>query len=182
MLKSIWNAYLSWRGWDTHVRFPHEEIRQFILIVAPHTTNWDFIVGIGYRSILGLSNVRFLGKKELFRPPLGAWFRWLGGIPVDRKKNHDMVKEVAGFFRQYDDFRLALSPEGSRSKVDRLRTGFYFIAKEAKVSIIMAGLDWKNKTVKFSAPLFPTDQEKDFKTILDFFRGVEGKYPENGLG
>ena len=180
-MRSFWRLYLRLMGWNVALEFPYHSLKKYILIVAPHTSNWDFIIGLGYRSLLGLTRTRFLGKKELFKPPFGVLFRTLGGIPVDRKNKHHLVDEVAGLFRQHDEFSIAISPEGTRSRVDKLRTGFYFIARQAHVPIVMVGFDWKNKTVLFGAPFVPEDQAKDFAASLGFYRTIEGRYPEKGL-
>lgn len=153
------------------------------MIVAPHTSGWDFIIGVLYRSALQLTHARYLGKMELFRPPFGFIFKWLGGTPVNRSSSQNMVDEVVKIFNQHDRFALALSPEGTRKRVERLRTGFYNIAKNAGVPIVMVGLDFKNKRVIFSKPFMPSDnQQHDFDHILKFFGPIKGKYPDNGLG
>jgi 1-acyl-sn-glycerol-3-phosphate acyltransferase len=170
-------------GWRTDVVFPHHHIKKYIVIVAPHTSSWDFFVGLAYRSILYMTHTHYLGKKELFKPPLGFIFRWLGGIPVDRTNHHNLVDEVVKIFEQHKIFSLAIAPEGTRKRVEKLKTGFYFMARKANVPIIMVGLDFKNKTVVISNALYPTnDQEHDFKLIHNFYRPIEGKNPENSLG
>ncbi|MFZ6009702.1 MAG: 1-acyl-sn-glycerol-3-phosphate acyltransferase [Bacteroidota bacterium] len=180
-MKYFWKLFLASKGWNTEVQYPYHHLKKCVIIVAPHTSNWDFIIGLGYRSLVGLGAARFLGKKELFRPPLGFIFRWIGGTPVDRKSSHDLVDQVATIFKNRDRFVLALAPEGTRSRVEKLRTGFYFIARAANVPIVMVGLDWRYKTLRFSEPLYPTNQEKDFATIHNFFRPIEGKHPGQGL-
>jgi 1-acyl-sn-glycerol-3-phosphate acyltransferase len=168
----------GWRAADT---FPYH-LKKYVLIVAPHTSGWDFIVGVLFRYALKLEKAKYLGKQELFKPPFGFIFRWLGGYPVDRTHSHNIVDEVVKIFNAHDEFGLALSPEGTRKRVDKLRTGFYNIAKGAQVPIVMVGFDFSKKEVSFSEPLYTTDnQEEDFKKILDFFRPVKGKHPENGL-
>jgi 1-acyl-sn-glycerol-3-phosphate acyltransferase len=157
--------------------------KKCVLIVAPHTSGWDFIIGVLYRSVLRLENARYLGKKELFKPPFGFIFRWLGGTPVDRSSSQNMVAGVSKLFQEKQEFMIALSPEGTRQRVDRLRTGFYNIAKQAHVPIVMIGLDFKNRQVIFSPSFFPSEnQEADFHHILEFFGPIQGKIPEKGLG
>ena len=181
-MRYVWKACLELIGWKTDLVFPYHHIAKYIILVGPHTSNWDFIIGLAYRNILGMTQTRFLGKKELFKPPFGSIFRWLGGTPVDRQSNHNMVEEVARLFKDHDRFSLALSPEGTREKVEKLRTGFYFIAKEAGVPLIMAGLDYRNKQMIFSPPFYPTgSQALDIEYVIGFFRGIEGKIPSNGL-
>jgi 1-acyl-sn-glycerol-3-phosphate acyltransferase len=179
-MRLLWRLYLKLLGWNVSLSNPYPHLKKFVIIVGPHTSNWDFVVLLAYRSILRLKS-GFLGKKELFKPPFGFIFHGLGGIPVDRKQSHNLVDDVAKIIEQRETFIIALSPEGTRKKVEKLRTGFYFIASKARIPIVMVGLDYKNKTIHFSEPLMPSDQVRDFNTIFDFYRTIEGKYPEQGL-
>lgn len=176
----LWKLYLQAIGWKTDYVFPYYHLKKYIFIVGPHTSNWDFVILLAYRNMLKLPS-GFLGKKELFKPPFGFIFKGLGGIPVDRKKSSNMVDEVAQIARERDEFILALSPEGTRKKVEKLKTGFYFIASKANIPIVMVGLDYRNKQALFSEPLYPTEFNKDFETIHSFYRKIEGKFPENGM-
>jgi 1-acyl-sn-glycerol-3-phosphate acyltransferase len=181
-MTSIWKFFLSIIGWKTDLVFPYHHLKKYIVLVGPHTSNWDFIIGVAYRHILGMDTARFLGKKELFRPPFGFIFHWLGGTPVDRSGSHNVVDEVAELFAKHERFALALSPEGTRKRVERLRTGFYFIARKANVPIILVGLDYQRKQCIFSEPLYTTpSQEDDFARVLSFYRTIKGKVPENGM-
>ena len=179
-MKLFWKLYLKTIGWDTSISFPYHHLKKFIFIVGPHTSNMDFLILLAYRNYLGLRS-GFLGKKELFKPPFGFLFYGLGGIPVDRSKSTNMVDEVVRIAESRSEFIIALSPEGTRKKVDKLKTGFYFIASKAQIPIVMVGLDYKARQILFSAPLMPSDQSKDFETIYSFYRTIEGKIPENGL-
>jgi 1-acyl-sn-glycerol-3-phosphate acyltransferase len=180
-MKLLWKAFLKSKGWNTSQRFPYHHLKKYIVILGPHTSNWDFIIGVSYRNSLDLNYVRFLGKSQLFKPPFGWIFKMLGGIPVDRTANHNLVDAVANLFDQHESFAIAIAPEGTRKKVDKLKTGFYFIAAKAGVPIIMVGLDYKYRTVRFSEPLYPSNQVEDFETIYGFYRTIEGKVPELGL-
>lgn len=181
MLRPIYLLIFKLLGWKTTGRMP--DIPKFIVAVAPHTSNWDFPVGLAARSILRIRNAQFLGKSQLFKPPFGWFFRWLGGHPVDRSTSHDMVDQVVKIFEAHDKFILALAPEGTRKKVEKLRTGFYYIAKGAKVPIVPVGFDFAKKEVIIREPLFTTDNmEKDMETLLQFYRSVKGRNPELGLG
>ncbi len=180
-MAGLWKAYLWLIGWNTSVTFPYHHLPKFIAIVGPHTSNWDFVIGVAYRSMLGLGYVKFLGKKELFRPPFGWIFRMLGGIPVDRQQHTNLVDEAAAIFNSRESFALALSPEGTRKKVDRLRTGFYYIARKAGVPIIAVGLDYANKTLIFGDAFMPEDPVKDFERIIDFYDPIKGRHPERGI-
>lgn len=181
MMRALCTGILRFMGWKPVGVFPYH-LKKYVVIVAPHTSGWDFIIGVLFRKSLRLEKARYLGKAELFKPPFGFIFRWLGGYPVDRSSRHNMVDEVVKIFNQHEEFGIALSPEGTRQRVDRLRTGFYNIAKKANIPIIMVGLDFRNKRVILSEPLYTTDSmEEDFEKILAFFRPIEGKYPEKGL-
>ncbi len=165
-------------GWKITGFTDFKSVKKAVLIAAPHTHWVDFPMGVLLRSVLGIKS-NFVGKKSLFKWPYGWIFKSLGGAPVERKKNEKQVDAIAKLFDQYDEFRLAMSPEGTRQKVDQWRTGFYYIAKKANVPIIMFTLDFKNKTNHFSEPFYPTeDFESDFKYIKSFFKGVVGKVPE----
>lgn len=123
--------------------------------------------------------INFVGKKSLFKPPLGWLMRWLGGYPIDRSQRQNRVEFLASVFRSEEEFALAIAPEGTRQKVDKLRTGFYHIARLAEVPIILTRFDFGRKVVTFSEPFFPTgDQEADFEYIHQYFRGVKGCNPE----
>ncbi|HMQ49785.1 MAG TPA: lysophospholipid acyltransferase family protein [Saprospiraceae bacterium] len=154
---------------------------KYVLVAAPHTSNWDFVLGILTRSILKMGT-NFVGKKSLFIPPFGWYFRWLGGYPVDRSKNSNFVDAVVEIFKKEKKFSIAIAPEGTRKKVGKLKTGFYYIAKGAGVAIVLVRLDYGNKQVAFAPPFLPTaDMELDMARVMQFFKGVQGKKPENGL-
>ncbi|HET9055461.1 MAG TPA: 1-acyl-sn-glycerol-3-phosphate acyltransferase [Chitinophagaceae bacterium] len=177
----FWTLFLKVLGWNTKPGFP-SGVAKCVIIVAPHTSWLDFIIGLAYRSILKLHNAKFLGKKELFKRPFGFLFRWLGGVPVDRFSKHNVVDQVVDIFNRNEKLMIALAPEGTRKKVDKLRTGFYYIAKKAHVPIIMTGFDFKKKTLVFAEPFYVSDDEtNDFKRIVNFFAPIQGKHPELGL-
>lgn len=157
------------------------QYKKYVIAVAPHTSGWDFVIGIMARSALHLQKARFLGKSQLFKPPFGWFFRMLGGTPVDRASSHDVVDQVVSIFNSHDEFILALAPEGTRKKVKKLRTGFYYIAKGAGIPIVPAGFDFEKKQVIVGQPLIPSfDFEGDMATLLTFYRSIKGKIPELG--
>jgi 1-acyl-sn-glycerol-3-phosphate acyltransferase len=166
-------------GWKIAGRLP--DLKKYICAVAPHTSNWDFIVGVAARSILRVHQAKFLGKSQLFKPPYGWIFRGIGGIPVYRNKNNDMVEQVATLIRQSNEFILAIAPEGTRKKVTKLKTGFWYIAKAAGIPIVPVGLDFKKKEVVIGPPLYPADIDKDMNVLTEFYHGIHGKNPELGL-
>lgn len=180
-MRLLWKIYLWVTGWKVEHHFPYH-LKKCVVIVAPHTSAWDFVIGLAVRSVLQLHHIKYLGKAELFEGRFGFFFRWMGGYPVDRSGKHNMVDQVVALFQQHETFVLALSPEGTRKKVDRLRTGFYHIAKKAEVPIVMTALDFGNKRVFFSEPFFTSeDEQADFTKIVNFYAPVEGKKPGQGL-
>lgn len=166
--------------WKLVGEFP-TDIKKFIIIGAPHTSYLDFLLGVLVRSITD-EKINFIGKASLFKPPFGFIFKALGGTPVDRTKSNNLVDAIVQVFDDNDEFRLALSPEGTRKKVDKWKTGFYFIAKGANVPIVLFTFDFGKKQVKLSKPFYPTDnQEKDFEYFYEFYKNVKGKYPDKGF-
>lgn len=164
-------------GWKTIGSFP-KELNKYVIIAAPHTHWVDFPLGIAIKWAEGLP-ANYIGKASLFKPPFGFVFRWLGGAPVDRTKNNNLVDAIVAVFNGREKFILAMSPEGTRKKVGTWKTGFYYIAKGANVPVVMATLDFKNKQVKISEPYHLTDnKEKDFSYMRSYFEGVVGKVPE----
>jgi len=164
-------------GWKLVGEYP-SELKKYVIIGAPHTSYWDFVLGLVVRSITQ-EKINFIGKASLFKPPFGFIFRKWGGTPVDRSKSNNLVEAIVQVFDSKDEFRLALSPEGTRKKVEQWKTGFYYIVKGAKVPIVMFTFDFGKKQVALSNPFYPTDSiESDFKFIKDFYKGVKGKHPE----
>jgi len=154
-------------------------LKKSVIAVVSHTSWHDFYIGLFIRSIIK-QQINFIGKKELFVFPFGYFFRWLGGVPIDRSGNNNKVDIIAAEFDKHDTFRLAMSPEGTRKKVEKLRTGFYFIAKKAHVPIIPVAFDFKTKTVTIHPPLYLTDNiENDIKKFESHFAGVVGKVPDS---
>ena len=164
-------------GWRVENGFP-DAPKKYIIIAAPHTSWIDFPIAILARMSQG-KMVHFIGKGSLFKWPFGYFFKALGGTPVDRDKSTNMVEGVINIFNSKEEFRLGLSPEGTRKKVDKWKTGFYYIAKGANVPIVMATLDFENKKIKISEPYYVTeDIHKDFKVFDNFYKDVKGKNPE----
>ena len=167
-------------GWKITGSFD-ESIKKCVVIVVPHTSWHDFYLGIFVRGVLGFQ-INFVGKKELFQFPFGFYFRWMGGAPIDRVGNLNKVEAIAQIFENREEFRLAISPEGTRKKITQLRTGFYYIALKANVPIIPVAFDFGNKTVNIGKPFFPTaNYENDLEILLKHFKGVSGKIPEKGF-
>ncbi len=172
--------YFNVLGWKIvgNTNFSENIIKKAVIIAVPHTSWHDFYIGILVRKVTGIKT-NFVGKKELFKWPFGFYFRAVGGAPLDRTSGQNKVQAIAKLFEEKEEFRLALAPEGTRKKVEHWKTGFYYIAKEANVPIIMFTLDFKNKQNKVSEPFYPTDDvEADFKFMRSFYKGVIGKKPE----
>jgi 1-acyl-sn-glycerol-3-phosphate acyltransferase len=177
MLRLLYRLIFKLIGWKTEGAFP-TDIKKFIVAVAPHTSNWDFVIGILARSVLNLQKAKFLGKDTLFKPPFGWLFKAMGGYPVNRSKKNDMVEQVVAIFNKHDEFYLGLAPEGTRKKVEKLRTGFYYIAKKSNVPIVPVGFDFSKKTVVVGAPFYTTDSfEDDMNVLLSFYKKIVGRNP-----
>ena len=151
------------------------DLKKYVVIAAPHSSWVDFPIAMLYRVATGVM-VHYVGKDSLFKGPFGFVFRKLGGFPVDRSSRNNTVDFIVEKFNASDVFKLGLSPEGTRKKVDKWRTGFYYIAKGAEVPIVMATLDFGNKYIKVSEPFYPTNNKhKDFDYMREFFKDVKGK-------
>ena len=162
-------------GWRVDGGLP--DLPKFILIGAPHTSNWDFVLFLGVIFSLR-ANVRFMGKAEIFRSPIGFFFRYCGGVPVDRSKSTGLVDQMVQACRESDHFILTIAPEGTRHQVQEWKRGFYHIAKGAGIPIVMAIVDGKQKTVRVGQVFHPTeDMEADIKVIQGFFAGIVGINP-----
>lgn len=163
-------------GWSEQVSIPHRD--KCIICVAPHTSNWDFIIGqLYYRSLDRTAG--FLMKKEWFFWPLGILFRKMGGIPVYRSKKTSMTDTLAERIKEMERFELAVTPEGTRSKVTTWKRGFYFIALKAGIPIQLYDLDYKNKVIRCTKELMPTgDVEADMREIMEYYKNSNAKYPE----
>lgn len=159
--------------WDVDGEIPN--IPKLVIIAAPHTSNWDFVVGVAAKLALGLK-VMWLGKDTLFRGPLGYVMRQLGGRPVDRSASHDVVKDVVGEFQRHERLVLALAPEGTRKRVERWRTGFYHIAHAASVPIVPVALNFGERAIQIGAPFVTTgDVDADIRALQQRFAGVRGR-------
>jgi len=173
---SIARYILRLTGWRTAVISPHPS--RCVMIGAPHTSNWDFFVVLLLMAVESIP-IRWLGKDSLFRWPLGVFMRSFGAIPVNRRGNNNLVDQIAARFDEHDELIIGLSPEGTRSKTSRWRTGFYYIALKADVPIVMAYIDYKNKVCGLGPSLKPTgDIQADFKIIREFYSGILGMHPD----
>lgn len=173
--KFIFFTLLGWKISGT----VDSNIKKCILMVMPHTSWYDFFIGLFVRGIINLE-MNFVAKKELFVFPFGYYFKSIGGAALDRSGNKNSVDATVDIFNSREIFRLGIAPEGTRKKVTQLKTGFYYISLKANVPIIPVAFDYSKKEVRFGAPFTPTgNYEEDMKIILHHFKGSKGKYPEN---
>lgn len=160
-------------------------MKKYVIVVAPHTSNWDFFIGWGARNVIGFYP-NFLAKRELFKIPIVGWFlSFIGGVPVDRKsrqKKVNLVDQVVELYRTKEEFIMTITPEGTRSYSPNWKTGFYRIAKRANVPIVKIAFDYPTKTVHIEEPFYLSgDMDKEIEEIKDYYRQFTGKNPEMGV-
>ena len=169
-------------GWT--VDAPGVPAEQGVILVYPHTSNWDFVVGVLAKWAIGLQ-LRFWGKDSLFKVPLlGRWVRWIGGVAVDRSSRHGIVGDTVRQMREAaargERFWLAVAPEGTRSLAPKWKSGFYQIAHAAQVPILVAYLDYKRKVIGLGPLVHPSgDYKADLARIQAFYRGITPRKSEN---
>lgn len=175
ILRSLSGLIMRLLGWRVEGTLP--DLPKYILIGAPHTSNWDFLLFLA--AIFHLkANVKFMGKAELFRSPFGWFFYWCGGIPVDRKKSQGLVEQMVDACNRSDKFILTIAPEGTRYKVSEWKMGFYHIAKNTGIPIVMAIVDGKRKSLRVGQVYQLTENmNTDVKEIKGFFTGMTGINP-----
>jgi 1-acyl-sn-glycerol-3-phosphate acyltransferase len=173
VMRSVGRAVLTAMGWRIEGAMP--ELGKFVIAVAPHTSNWDFVVGASAMFALDI-RLSFIGKHTLFVGPFAAMMRWMGGIPVDRSKPHGVVGDSVSAFEHANALVLAIAPEGTRKPVPRFKTGFLAIARGARVPIVLAALDWGTRTVRLG-PLFVPgeDVEADRAEVEAHFKAIRGR-------
>ncbi|MFW5583631.1 MAG: 1-acyl-sn-glycerol-3-phosphate acyltransferase [Bacteroidales bacterium] len=175
MFKSLCRLIFRKMGWQVEMTVPYRD--KCIICVAPHTSNWDFIIAELYYHSIGRT-AGFLMKKEWFFWPMGVLFRSMGGIPVERSRHVSLTDRVAEAAIKAERFELAVTPEGTRSLATKWKRGFYFIALKAGLPIQLYAIDYKNKRIVCTQELVPSgDVEADMRLIMDYYRPYEGKYP-----
>ncbi len=164
-------------GWKQEGTFD-KKLKKCIFIVVPHTSWFDFFIGVMTRGVLGI-DINWVGKKELFIFPFNYYFSWMGGTPLNRQKNENKVDTIAKIFSEKESFRLAIAPEGTRKKVTQWKTGFYYIAQKANVPIVPVAFDWGNKKIIVAEPFHISGNfETDLKFLESKFDGIQGKKKE----
>ncbi len=175
LLRGFSRGLLRLQGWQVHGSLPAQAAK-CVMIAAPHTSNWDLPYTLMVAFCLRL-RIHWLGKASLFRGPFGPVMRWLGGIPVDRSKSNNLVAAAAAEIVGADGpLQLVVPPEGTRGKTRHWKTGFYFIALQAKVPIVLAYIDYPRKIGGLGPVFVPTgDVEKDLVEIKRFYAGIRGR-------
>lgn len=174
-------------GWKKVGKYP-ENTPKSVMIAAPHTSNWDFFYARAAFFLLGIP-VKTTIKKEAMFFPMNLILKSFGVIPIDRSKKssalskkNSMVDAMVQLFKERNELVIMITPEGTRKYVPRWKTGFYHVAKRANVPIILGYLDYKKRHAGIGPVIYPGDDiDHDMKTIMDFYRGVTGKYPEQGV-
>lgn len=181
MLKALCTLLLKAAGWKVNINVP-DEVRSFIFIGAPHTSNYDFIPAMALAHLLK-RNARFVIKSDWMKFPMNLIMGPAGAIGLDRKKlksgGASTTDTMAELFKQFPELVLMISPEGTRSPNPNWKTGFYYIAQKAGVPIALGYADYQKKIAGIGLLVYPTDFENDMKTIMAFYQQVKGQNPEN---
>lgn len=172
----IGRLWMWFFGWDVVGQVPIGE--KFVLVAAPHTSNWDFFFGLFALYIYRLK-VSWIGKDTIFKKPFGGVMRWLGGIAVNRDSRHGVVDQIAKQLKESRKLVIAITPSGTRRTRDYWKSGFYWIAHKAQVPILCGYMDYSKRKACLGLYFVPTGHVKeDMDRIRDFYTGIQGKYPE----
>jgi len=176
LLQKIGKFFLTITGWKFKGDIPRSD--RIILVAGPHTSNWDFLLALAF--IFGLNlNVFWIGKHTLFKNGFSKIMRKLGGIPVDRASPELLMNEVSNIVKRQQGVIIAISPEGTRKKVERLKSGFLRIAKTTNSQILLAGIDFESKLIHLGKLFQPSgNTESDLLNVHNYFRQFKGKRPE----
>lgn len=180
VLKQVLTAvswlFLKLIGWKLEGRPPTEP--KYVLIAVPHTSNWDFPITLAMAFVFDFE-IFWMGKDSLFKGWKGPVMRWMGGIAIDRSSSNNVVEQTIEAFNSNDRLVVTIPPEGTRSKVDKWKTGFYYIALGAKVPVGMGYLDYKRKVGGFKPTFYPTgDADKDIAEMRKVYAGISGKFSD----
>jgi len=173
-MKKVSGKILELFGWKLTGEYP--DVKQSVIVFAPHTSNWDYVIGKLFFHEKEIET-KILMKKELFVFPLNLFFDAVGGIPVDRKHKSNMVKEVVGLFKENEQFNLVISAEGTRNKTSNWKKGFYHIANQADVPIIISYINYKNKTVGLDGLMLKHENlDMAMSELSNYYKNIPGKY------
>ena len=178
-MKGLISKFLLWlAGWTVQGTYS-EDLKECVIVVAPHTSNWDFVWGILARIVYGLK-ARYLIKHTLFKPGIGWFFRWTGGIPVDRSQNNNLIDLLKKHLAEEEYLQLVFTPEGTRSWVECWKRGFYWVAHESSLPVVMHSIDFKLKLITMNEPFYTTGNwDEDIKAFEEFYADKTGGNPEN---
>ncbi len=177
MIKLFSRLMLKMLGWKIEVNMP-SDVRKVVMLVAPHTTNYDFFIGRLVFNIVGLP-VKFLIKEEAFSFPFGGLLKKMGGIPVQRGKRNNLVHQLADHFNQAEKLVLVITPEGTRKYTKYWKKGFYYIAIEAQVPVALGYLDYKYKKAGVKKLVYPSgDLKEDFEEFKTYYQNLHAYHPE----
>lgn len=183
MGRMFWKFMFWLTGWKIEGSFPND-LKKAVIVAAPHTSNWDFPLGLGSRSIGKISS-SFMIKDSWIKMPIVGWaIKAMGGVAVDRSQNKKirMTEATISEYKKREQFVICIAPEGTRKKVDKLKTGFWHIAKEADVPLVPISFDYATKTVFWNAPFYVTDDKSaDIEFLKSIYRKYKGKFPQQGI-
>ena len=176
LVQALSQALLRLTRWRIYGSFP--ALPKYIIVGAPHTSNWDFFYMLLIKGRTGV-NIHWLGKDSLFRWPFGGLMKWLGGIPVNRGTRKNLVDQIVDNFQSNQELMIAITPEGTRSKSSYWKTGFYYMALGANVPIQLVSISYPAHILEIGPLVTPTgDIERDFEVIKSYYSDKTGKYPE----
>lgn len=183
IMSKLLRRFIYWfyrrQGWSAYGEVPN--VRKFVLIAAPHTSNWDFVYFIGLTAELSIMPY-FMAKNSLFRWPFRRFMSDMGGVPVDRSSSKNYVQQMTQEFATRDEFMLTIAPEGSRDNNGKWKTGFYQIALAANVPFVIGMMDYGTKTGGLGPAMMPTgDYDADMAEVLKLYRNIVPKYPERAV-
>ena len=180
MIRALYKfIFLKLFGWSIIGELPKE--KKYLIVVAPHTSNLDFFLGVFTRRIMRF-DPKYVAKKELFVFPFGYFFKWMGGYAVDRAKNTRFVDTIVELFNSKDEFIITMTPEGTRSYNPNWKTGFYHIAKEANIPVVRVGFDYGTRRIVLDEAMYISQSIEE--CIVDFkkyFSQFKGRHPEKGV-
>lgn len=175
--EGLGRSVLKMFGWKITGAFPERD--KMVIAVAPHTSNWDFVIGLAVVFCLRLK-ISFMGKHTIFIPPFDRLLKRWGGIPIQRSKSHGVVEQLADKLKSSERMLLAVAPEGTRSKITHWKTGFLHIAKKAQVPVFLVALDYKKKEIQLGKMIEVDGTVEDaLQNVYQFFASVPAKHPQN---